>query len=350
MKNIHGNIPLENLFDGREYVSKNNLPSSFKVTRVSALQLSRMEKDLFSEIEAQEQGVFYISEIPQHVTAYDLTALNLAMAQILYNQSYLSGNLDTNSGYKREETRTEEYKWKEPTFQGNIIVTLNDLCRAAYGVDKPDSKTRKRMRELIEAVEGKKVCIRRPDGQELKSNLFSVMNCLSKKNGSVCYYICLNPIYCYSIKNQFGELPQDIIKTLSKAVKKKTAQHLLLLRWLCAQDKREAHKVYIGTIAQELRLEGQFKKNRARAEENILSVCDTMVEIGMLLTYDIEYKTNTGARRVGAITFHLNPSFIRNTAHGQGTPQERPGILKEMITKLEQEEAPLLFPETDNPN
>ena len=59
-------------------------------------------------------------------------------------------------------------------------------------------------------------------------------------------------------------------------------------------------------------MEEYFRKDRGKADKQLLSIFDTMVDIGILSKYDIEY--SSGKRRhIAKVTFHLNQNFIRLT-------------------------------------
>ena len=130
------------------------------------------------------------------------------------------------------------------------------------------------------------------------------------------YNLYLNPIFGSRIQNQIGELPQDVIAKLDKACKgrkqRKQAAHYRLLRWLSVKDKRYSHTLTIDTIIQEVRMEEYFRKDRGKADKQLISILDTMVDIEILSKYDIEY--SSGRRRhIAKVTFHLNQNFIRQT-------------------------------------
>ena len=307
--------------DAEALTSSENLPDSFKISRDATLQLSKIERDLFTDMEESQSGNYIISGIEKNITALDFTAFTFAVGQILYNQSYKSGNADINSGIKRQEAKEinellrDKHGLKEDLYCGNISTSLNELCRLAYGTE-PSTELKKKMATLIDTIDKKAVFIKYPNEDILETKLCAKMiKYTRKEDGAVFYNLQLNPIFGSRIKNQFGELPQDITAKLSEATRKKTAAHYLLLRWLSAQDKRHPHPLTIDFIIQELRMEEFFRKDRGKADKQLLSVCDAMVKIGILSKYETEY-TSGKRSHIKKITFYLNPIFIRDPKGG----------------------------------
>ena len=309
---------IEEKIDAGALISSDNLPDFFKISRDATLQLSKIERDLFTDMEESQSGNYIISGIEKNITALDFTAFTFAVGQILYNQSYKSGNTDINSGIKRQEAKEinillrDKNGLKENLYCGNISTSLNELCRLAYGTE-PSTELKKKMATLIDTIDKKTVSIKYPNGDTSLHRLCVMMDRYTRKeDGAVFYNLQLNPIFGSRIKNQFGELPQDITAKLSEATRKKTAAHYLLLRWLSAQDKRHPHPLTIDFIIQELRMEEFFRKDRGKADKQLLSVCDAMVKIGILSKYETEY-TSGKRSHIKKITFYLNPIFIRDT-------------------------------------
>ena len=292
------------------------LPQHFKLARDAALQLSKVERNLFTDMEEAQSGNYIISGLTKQVTELDFTAFTFAVGQILYNQSYQSGNTDTNSGVSRKKADKVSKQLGTDTYKGEIIVSLSELCRLAYGAE-PSTETKKKMAALIDTFHKTPVRVKFPNGDEVENYLCVKMGKYTReKDGAVLYDLYLNPIFGSRIQNQFGELPQDVIAKLDKACKgrkqRKQTAHYLLLRWLSAQDKRYSHTLTIDTLIQEIRMEEYFRKDRGKADKQLLSIFDTMVDIGILSKYDIEY--SSGKRRhIAKVTFHLNQNFIRLT-------------------------------------
>lgn len=291
-------------------ITEKGLPSHFKIARDAALQLSKVERNLFTDMEEAQSGNYIISGLTKKVTELDFTAFTFAVGQILYNQSYQHGNTDLNSGVSRKKADKVSRQLGENAYKGEIIVSISELCRLAYGAE-PSTETKKKMAALIDTFHKTPVRVKFPNGDEVENYLCVKMGKYTReKDGAVIYDLYLNPIFGSRIQNQFGELPQDITTKLSNATKRKTAAHYLLLRWLSVQDKRYPHTLTIDTIIQELRMDEYFKESRGKADKQLLSICKAMVDIGILSSYDIEY--SSGKRRhIQSITFHLNQNFIR---------------------------------------
>lgn len=306
---------------------RSELLPTFKIARDAILQFAKVERDLFTDMEEAESGNFIISGIQKYVTELDFTAFTFAVGQILYNQSYQSGNEDVNSGVTRKKARTLSAKTGETLYNGNIVTTLNDICRLGYGTE-PTTEQKKKMATLIDTIDKKPVEIKFPNGDKLESKLCVTMDKYTReKDGAILYNLYLNPIFGSRIQNQFGELPQGIIADLDNACKgrkqRKTAAHYLLIRWLSAQDKRTPHTLTIDKIVAALRMEEYFKKDRGKADKQLISICNTMIDIGIINKYDVEYSISARKQRIAKVTFHLNQNYIRLPKGGGSTPPDK---------------------------
>lgn len=290
----------------------------FKVGRCAALQLSKVERDLFTDMEEAKSGNYIISGLTKKVTELDFTAFTFAIGQILYNQSYKSGNDDINSGLETHKAKNLSIKTGETLYYGSIVTSLNELCRLAYGVQEPTTELKRKMVTLIDTIDTKPVEIKFPNGDKLESKLCVIMNKYKrKKDGAILYDLYLNPIFGVQITRQFGLLPQDVIASLEKSCKKKKqrkqAAHYQLLRWLSVQDKSYPHPLTIGFITKQLMMEKYFNNNPGMAEKRILSICEIMEDIGILSNHEVAYKETGKGKRIEKITFYLNPNFTRTT-------------------------------------
>lgn len=305
-------------------------PPFFKVGRYAALQLSKVERDLFTDMEEAKSGNYIISGLTKQVTELDFTAFTFAVGQILYNQSYKSGNEDINSGLKRELSKKPTQATGEAQYYGSIVTSLNELCRLAYGVEEPSTELRKKMVTLIDTIHIQPVKIKFPNGDRMDSVLCATMGKYTRaKDGAILYDLHLNPIFGSQIQRQFGELPQDVILCLEKSCKekkqRKQAAHYLLLRWLSVQDKRYPHKLTIDVIIQVLRMEEYFKKDKGKAEKQILTICKIMEDVGILSSHEVAYRETGKGKRIDNITFHLNPNYIRTTQEREAALDETEG-------------------------
>lgn len=302
-------------------------PPFFKVGRDAALQLSKVERDLFTDMEEEKSGNYIISGLQKYVTELDFTAFTFAVGQILYNQSYKSGNESINSGLKMDKAKNLSIKTGKTLYNGSIVTTLNELCRLAYGVQEPTTELKKKMVTLIDTIDRKSVEIKFPNGDKWESKLCVTMGKYTRaKDGAILYDLYLNPIFGSRIKNQFGELPQDVIAKLDKACKRKKqrkqAAHYLLLRWLSIQDKRYSHPLTIYSIIKELRMEEYYNNNKGMVEKQILSICEIMEDIGILSNHEVAYMEKGKGKRIDSITFHLNPNYIRTTKKAEAALDE----------------------------
>lgn len=286
------------------------LPPTYILGRDSLLQLSKVERNLFTDMEERESGNYIISGLTKKVTELDFTAFSFAVGQILYNQSYKSGNTKLNSGIHRTKLKGISRKVGEELYSGDIYTTITELCRYAYGVDKPDTRQMKVMRALIDTIHSTPVEITFPNGTIVKSTLCAKMNEI-ESNGAIYYDLHLNPIFCSRVKG-YAELPQDIIKKLTDSTKKKTLGHYKLLRLLAHQNKNLPFTRTKAELLQELSLVETYKKDKSRTEKQLYSIFDSMQTIGIVVKYSIEYSTTRGRKSFDKVTFYLNKNFIRD--------------------------------------
>lgn len=292
-------------------IKTEKLPPSFKMGRDVALQLSRVEGDLFTEMKKKnenENGKYIISGLSRAISELDFAGFSFAVCQILYNQSFQSGNIDTNSGLSKEIDRdaTEELGYAQ--YSGNIVTSLNDLCRLAYGVDEVTANQRKKMTSLINSIDDTYVQMQYPNGSYIKSWLCRrEEERYTAENGAVYYHLRLTHIFCSDVKNNYGELPQDITKRLSKATKKKTAAHYRLLRLLAIQTKNKPFVRTRDELLNELNLDETYKKDKGRTENQLISLFECMKEIKMIDRYKIEYTKTRAKKVIDKVTFHLSP-------------------------------------------
>ena len=64
-------------------------------------------------------------------------------------------------------------------------------------------------------------------------------------------------------------------------------------------------------------MEEYFKKDKGKAEKQLLSICKTMEDIEILSTHEVEYRDTAKGKRIDSITFHLNPNYIRTTKEAE---------------------------------
>lgn len=304
--------PTPKLQETQTLFEKGLLPT-FKIGRDAVLQLSKVERTLFTDIEEAQSGNYIISGLNKKLSELDFTSFTFALGQILYNQSYQSGNEELNSGRSKKKANKISEQTGDTYYSGDIVTSLNELCRLANGRE-PNAEERKKMAATIDTCHKTPVEIKFPNGDKIESYVCVTIDKYTReKDGAILYNLHVNPIFGSRIQNQFGELPQDITAKLNAATKKRTAAHYLLLRWLSVQDKRYSHTLTIDTIVNELRMEDSFTINRGRAENHLLSICKTMVNIGILSSYEVNYTASGKRQRIKSITFNLNQNFIRDT-------------------------------------
>lgn len=291
-------------------IKTEKLPPSFKMGRDVALQLSRVEGDLFTEMKKKnenENGKYIISGLSRAISELDFAGFSFAVCQILYNQSVQYGNTDTNSGLTQDEVKEYSKIVGSTQYSGNIVTSLNDLCRLAYGVDEVTANQRKKMTSLINVMDDTYVKMQYPNGDYIRSWLCRrEEERYTAEDGKITYHLRISPIFCSNVKNNYGELPQDITKRLSKATKKKTAAHLRLLRLLSIQIKNRPFVRTRDELLNELNLDETYKKDKGRTENQLISLFECMKKMKMIDRYKIEYTTTRAKKVIDKVTFYLS--------------------------------------------
>lgn len=306
-------------------IKREKLPRSFKMGRNVALQLSRAEGDLFTDMKKKnenENGKYIIYGLSRAISELDFAGFSFAVCQILYNQSFQYGNTDTNSGRTKEEVKEFSKIAGSTQYSGNIVTSLNDLCRLAYGVDEVTANQRKKMASLLNVMDDTYVKMQYPNGNYIKSWLCRREGeRYTAEDGKITYNLRISPIFCSDVMNNFGELPQDITKRLSEATKKKTAAHLRLLRLLAIQTKNRPFVRTIEQLLEELNLDEAHKKDRRRTEEQLVSLFECMKKMKMIDRYKIEYTTTRAKKVIDKVTFYLS-SREKLLGKGSEEPEE----------------------------
>lgn len=307
---------------GREYeelssifeaISVKPLPETYKAGRATQLQTAKWAGTIFESIEATEKGSYIVSGLPLKITDTDFEAFSMGVAQILYNQSHQSGNLDTNSGLIKQEAKGLTASTGHSYYSGTIITSLNELCRKSYGVDVPTKQQKEAMMSLIDTLHETPVIIDYPNGDRAELSLATRMGKYTRAaDGAVTYWLSLNPIFCESVSNNFSEHPQDLTKRLTAATNKKTAAHYRLIKLLGAQ--RQTKKPFIRTmpvLIETLGMEKEYRKNRSRAEQRLIATCEDMVKIGIITRFETESEYKRAKRTISKVKFYLNPNYPR---------------------------------------
>lgn len=285
-----------------------HIPATFKMGRQVSMQLQKIERDLFTDLEEKQSGNYIVRGIEKKVSEYDFHAFSIAMAKILYNQSYQSGNEKENSGVKKEIAGTA--KDGKARYSGNIVATLNEICREAYGVDTPSTEKRKAMATLLDTLHNNQVHIDFPNGDTLKATLCATMGIYTRKaDGATIYNLVLNPIFCEAVENNFALLPQYTMQRLALTTDRQTAAHLKLLKLLAMQDKRRPYTRYFTELLKDMGLDEAYNNKPARTEQQSLKIFDDMVGVGIITSYSTETKTIHNKTRIDKVTFTLNPDF-----------------------------------------
>lgn len=297
-------------FSITESYSSNEVPDTFKVGRDAQLQLSKVEHTLFEKVEQEKAANYIISGVTRKISESDFLSFQFAVEQILYNQSYIKKNLKTNSGLTQTQAIAMTEESGSTFYVGNIVATLNDLCRLAYGVAEPSTQQRAAMSSLIDTLHNNPVVIQYPNGYTRESVLCARMDTFKGKDGAITYNLHLNPIFCSNVERNFAELPQDFMYKLNQSTERKTAAHLRLVRLLSMQDKRKPCVRYIPALVEEIGMGEQYKNQRTRTENQLRKMFEAMVNVGILSTYEISEKIVKGKPTMEKVKFCLIPKSL----------------------------------------
>lgn len=276
-----------------EALKKRDLPECFKVGRDMGLQ--------FPEVVRQLDDKHVYGEI----TALDFSAFIFALSQVLYNQSYQAGNEEYNSGLERC-LASEDYTLAAGTqlYKGVVKVSLVELCRLGYG--RVSSKDKKKMMQAISAAHNTYVNIKM--GSEEKMVYLCVTKEITKdrKTGAITYTLDVNPYFGSRIKNNYGEIGQDIMKKLDTGLRtknqRKTPAHYNLLIWVSMQDKRKEHAISVKKLAKMIFEEEVYRKDPLRCENQMGAIFEVLKGAGVIYGYSI-----TNGRGGKRITFRRTP-------------------------------------------
>lgn len=292
-------------------------PDTFKIGREVSFQLAKVERDLFTDMEERESGNYIVSGIERKVSLTDFEAFRLGIGQILYNQSYQSDNKDTNSGVSKTKARKLSKDTGHTYYVGEVIFSLNDLCRYAFGTE-PTKRDKEAIATLIDTLHDTPVIIQFPNGDIAEMPLASKMGKFTRaKDGAISYWLYLNPIFCENVKNNFAEYPQDFTKNLAEVMKenkvRRTGAIYLLVELLGKQDKRQTFIRTIGQLLYDLNLIDAYSANPTRTEKQLILYCDILKhkKIKLLKDYEIERVETRKRKPITKVTFHFDPSFTR---------------------------------------
>lgn len=301
--------PIE-IFD---LVGEKPTPSTFLMGREVQMRVAEWQDTIWAAIEAQETGDYVISGETRAISGTDFMHFQFGAAQILYNQSYQSGNTETNSGLTTIVAKGMEVTTGHTYYEGHIVTSLNDLCRLSYGVAEPSTKQKHAMEKLLLTLHRNFVTIQYPNGDTREQPLVVIRDRYTRaKDGAVFYWLSLSPIFCENVKKNFSEFPQDLTKRLTAVTKRTTDSHLHLINLLGAQMRTKSpYTITIPVLMKKLQMESVYKSNRGRAEKQLLSICDDILKMGQITKYETETEVKRGKQALSKIRFYLNPNFAR---------------------------------------
>ena len=290
------------------------LPDTYKVGRQAVFKFANIDlQDYINSLDSNSRGqwTYRIRSETRRVTNTDLTAFFIAAAQILYNQSYLTGHTNTNSGINALLSRQSPGEYK-----GEIVASLNDLCRAGYGVSDPTTDQRKAMETLIRLLHNCPVIGKNSKGESGGAYLATISTWIDTKDRGRVYMLHLNPLFTRAAATSFGLLQQGYTQQLRLAISEgggkytDTAARLALL--LSIQDHRKPFARSMQDLVRFLRIESIRQKDRARAEAQVLQACKAVQAAGLIDGYKAEYTGDGRRKHITKITFVFGAERAEN--------------------------------------
>ncbi len=283
---LKGNIEEEELPKiGRE-MEELAPPDTFRIGRNTLIQFAKRDRDLFTDLE--ERGKVVVKGIDERLRPAFLR-FRFAMGQLLYNQSYQTGNTEANTGLLRREA--PDSTDGKVLYNGAIVASLNRLCELAYGLYKkrPATKQLREMEDFIEQAKGKDLEVTMPDGSIITAPLFSRVT-YQKSRGAMKYYLfSLHPLFSGDAIKSYALYPQDVTIRLAKALEERgerwTPAHHLFLEIAGAQDRRKPFVRNIDTLVEELELTAEYRMHRLRTESRIIAILEVAKIVGVICNY-----------------------------------------------------------------
>lgn len=293
-------------FVGTELKTR-HVPSTFRISRDAHYQLAYVNRTHFTEEAEATRTNTIVTSLKGKVSITDFMAFSIAASQTLSNQSYQYGNTQTYSGKTLTKAKKLSERMGMNVYNGDIEVTLKDLCKYGYGETEPTTKQKRAMANMIDILHNTPVVITYPNGDKDENVLCSRVNKHTRaKDGAVEYHLFLSPIFCSNVAKNFGELPQDIIKRLRDGSKRLTEAHYVLAGMLGVQAKGEPFTRFIEDLVNNLGLLERYKNDRSRTEKQLLSLFDAMQKVKLITGYEIEYETQRGKKCMNKVTFHIS--------------------------------------------
>ena len=313
-------------------------PESFKMGRTYSTTAPNTERGLFDSLEEQpeEERSITISGLTKTISETDLSHYIYAVRKILYNQSYTARNEDVNSGIVREETKAvkplehisgkgkKQRRELRPYYKPQILTSLIDLCKEAYGTDRPTTEHKKRIAKIIELVHSTPLIVEFPNGDKLEAPLVvNMCKYTRKEDGAIFYQLAPNPIFSgKEAASNFAQLPQRANYLLTSAIKdrgqRRTEAHLRFMERLAMQDPNKPFSIGLDNLLNYLNLTEYFRKNpknvwgRTEADQRsgkLWAIFQIAVDTGQLKELPrIEQRSSDGKTM---FVFTLNPDYCK---------------------------------------
>lgn len=289
-----------------------------KFGRAYEINKKEIELNLFSKIEeSNEMAISKGEDAPfvlsigttreSGVTLLSIKRVDHALREILYDQSYRSGNLEQNTGLAKDGVLVDCTKITPEKIGGHsyyaaeIVEKLSVIATKAFGKNTND--TRKQTENVLKALQ-EGITARNTFGDEKTRSMLWIKGVdYDSKTKSKTFDIVLHPLYAKDVKKNFALHRHGVLDMIGRP----TDAKLDLLSLLGIQDKRKPFIRYIGTLLEELNLVEQYKKNKARTLNTIEEAIEAMVACSILLNAPVVEKNYRGD--ITKYTFTLNPNY-----------------------------------------
>lgn len=298
---------------------------SIKISRNYLLQAQNIERGLLQGIEDNLFSIvapvpkpkdekIKITGLTKKISSHDLASLTFAIGKTLYDQSITNRNEEYNTGVADKSLALTP----KGNYRGEIVISLKELCKVAYGEKEPTSKQLGTMKRLIEEVHKTPTTIEH-NGVKDSTTLFWIMDRreITNTQYEIYYRLGIHPVLCGElIKNNFALFPSDASYLLTEAIrrrkKRRSPQHIWLMNFIASQ--KSPCRIRFDNLLLRLDLVKDYKKNPSRTQEFINNLITIMKDIG-LLRADLEQNPEIEYSKTDGMTiyvFHKNPEWSKN--------------------------------------
>lgn len=309
--------------DGFKYLSlfdenarkdgKVTLNQTMVVSRELVRQHTRVRKpgqDLFSilndearerAIQVQENGGGLLSQIVDGIDGGELTSkVILGLAHTLYEQSEMSGTLDSMMGatyqilpYLEMSLPRMKSSGRSKALDGSVVkspcpcvcIRISDFTRLVLGTnEKPSNKDKDRVRDTLESISNKMVYLAIGDGHFIGKTLIGKRTKLiDTKKGSEVWLLELDSVFTCNILNDFAVLRKDTLMKLKGRQMKITMRLLYYLIEKRSYDPENLnHRVSKIDLFNRIAIISKYEKNPKERDRDFKEALQKMVDVHLI--------------------------------------------------------------------